>query len=348
MLMPLLQLATFIQTDIDLLSERYDVRVVRCRSPLEVVRTCAEVVAADCVVCWFASIWFLPIVTIARLLRRPVAVICGGYDVASVPEIEYGNMRKPLPRFLGRLVLRAASVVIPFSQSATREALDNAGVSSHKIKTVCLGVNDSIGHDSVGMQKRPTVLTVSITDESTLKRKGLETLAAVSRLMPEVEFLVVGRTDATTVARLRSLAGPNVRFTGFVDDSTLQQLMRTSKVVFQPSVHEGFGMAVAEAMLHGAIPVVSSRFSLPEVVGDTGFYGSPDEPQSFVSGLQSALRAPVQAAAAARNRIVRHFPLEKRRSQLLSLMESICPTRSFGVCQRQSLPRNAEDSNVDR
>jgi glycosyltransferase involved in cell wall biosynthesis len=323
--MPILAPASFIQTDVELLSERYEVRLIACRSPLGLIRTIRGALSATCVYCWFGSFWFLPVIVLARLLRKPVVIVCGGYDVANLPAIGYGNMRKGLSRWLGKLVFKAATVVIPFSKSAYREARQNAGIDPKKLHLIYLGIDGHVGAEGIEVAKAPIVLTVSNIDESTLTRKGLMVVAAVTHLLPSVQFVIVGRSDPAAFERLRAAAGPNTRFMGFVDDATLQQLMSTAKVIFQPSLHEGFGMSVAEAMLHGAIPVVSDRFSLPEVVGEAGFYGDPDSPATFAESVSRGLAAGREGSAAARQRIVREFSLDRRRAALLSLMDQICP-----------------------
>jgi glycosyltransferase involved in cell wall biosynthesis len=143
--------------------------------------------------------------------------------------------------------------------------------------------------------------------------------------MPDVDFVIAGAAQPEAIDRLRRAAGSNVRFTGFVSSAELEGLMRTSKVIFQPSLHEGFGMSVAEAMLHGAIPVVSQRFSLPELVGDAGFYGDPENPSTLKQSIRNALEAGPSASLVARSRIIREFSLNRRRTALLSLVNSICP-----------------------
>jgi glycosyltransferase involved in cell wall biosynthesis len=214
---------------------------------------------------------------------------------------------------------------VPFSQSAYSEARDNADVEPDKLRMIYLGVDDAVGTDSVGVVKQPVVLTVSNIDDSTLTRKGLLVVAEVSRLMPDVDFVIAGAAQPEAIDRLRRAAGSNVRFTGFVSSAELEGLMRTSKVIFQPSLHEGFGMSVAEAMLHGAIPVVSQRFSLPELVGDAGFYGDPENPSTLKQSIRNALEAGPSASLVARSRIIREFSLNRRRTALLSLVNSICP-----------------------
>lgn len=321
--MPVLSLSSFVQTDAMLLSERNRVRLVDCRSLSGVVRTMIAAFSSDVVFCWFASLWFLPVILVARLRRKPVVVVCGGYDVASLPAIGYGNMRSPLYRAIGKLVFRAASVVLPFSESAHREARQNVGVRAQKLQMIYLGIESRLGADAVAVAKKPVVLTVSNIDASTLIRKGLLIVAQVSRLMPDVQFVVAGRGQPEALATLREACGPNVLFTGFVDAASLEQLMGSSKVIFQPSLHEGFGMSVAEGMLHGAIPVVSARFSLPEVVGNAGLYGDPDDPSTFVPCIRAALTAGSHASEQARTQIVQNFSLEKRRVALQGLIDAI-------------------------
>jgi len=327
-LLPLLSRASFVETDMRLLAERYDVRAKYCRSPLDVLGTCVAVLSADCVFCWFASIWFVPVVAIARLLRIPVVVVCGGYDVANLPEIKYGNMRPSAARILTRFVLRSASIILPFSRSAERETRENGGVGADKVRMIYLATDDATpatGASGGDIAKQPVVLTVGNIDASTLTRKGLLTVAAVSRLMPDVQFLMVGAAEPSSLGQLRDAAGPNLTFTGRVDDANLHQLMASAKVVFQPSRHEGFGMAVAEAMLYGAVPVVSRLFSLPEVAGDIGYYGDPDNPASFVQAIRLALASPAEVGAAARAHVLKEFPIQRRRSALFSVLEGLLP-----------------------
>jgi hypothetical protein len=72
---------------------------------------------------------------------------------------------------------------------------------------------------------------------------------------------------------LRQAASPNVEFLGFVSDEELFSLYARASVYVQASMHEGFGLSVAEAMSAGCIPVVTRAGSLPEVVGDVGGFG---------------------------------------------------------------------------
>src|SRR5438093_13281517 len=116
---------------------------------------------------------------------------------------------------------------------------------------------------------------------------------------------------------MKSIASPNVTFTGFLSDERLLDLLRKTSVYVQASTHEGFGCSLAEAMLCGCAPVVSDRGAIPEVVGDAGIYVEPHNPRSIGEGIRFAASQPVLGVRA-RERIVDLFPLEARRKALLA------------------------------
>jgi glycosyltransferase involved in cell wall biosynthesis len=78
----------------------------------------------------------------------------------------------------------------------------------------------------------------------------------------------------------------DVRFFGFVPDSTLAALYRMASVFAFPSLYEGFGLPPLEAMASGTPVITSNVSSLPEVVGDAGIQVDPHD----VDGLRDAIR----------------------------------------------------------
>ncbi len=312
---------TFIRQDLNLLADRYRVREAPCLSYGDLLRSLGVVWNADLVFCWFGSLRFIPLIGLARLLGKPVLVISGGYDVASEPAIDYGNMRGGPIAWLGRLLFRLATVVVPYSHAGQDETTRNARVPLQRQRMIHLGFPPE-GRDEVG-GKRGLVLTVGRMDESTIRRKGLLTIARASLLLPEVEIVMAGGGSPDAVAELKRTAGPNVHFPGIVSDEELRDLLHDARVYVQPSVHEAFGCAVAEAMLHGCVPVVSDRGSLPEVVGDTGFYVSPDDPAGLAQAIRVALATGPDRAIAARERVLDLFPLSQRRDALYQLIDEL-------------------------
>jgi glycosyltransferase involved in cell wall biosynthesis len=88
----------------------------------------------------------------------------------------------------------------------------------------------------------------------------------------------------------------------------------------QASRHEGFGLAVAEAMLAGCVPVVMNVTAMPEVVGDAGVLIDSQSPEAVAAGVRRALDLGPGAGARARERILTAFPMENRRAGLLEIV----------------------------
>jgi glycosyltransferase involved in cell wall biosynthesis len=82
-------------------------------------------------------------------------------------------------------------------------------------------------------------------------------------------------------------------YAGFLRDELLVMAYQGAEAYLDPTLYEGFGFQLAEAMASGT-PVLSSRISsVPEVVGEAGLLFDPLDVDGFASGLQRVLRGPV-------------------------------------------------------
>jgi glycosyltransferase involved in cell wall biosynthesis len=78
-----------------------------------------------------------------------------------------------------------------------------------------------------------------------------------------------------------------VVFTGFVDDSDLPDLYRGAQMFVYPSLYEGFGLPILEAMACG-IPVITSNCSsLPEVAGNAALLIDPTRPEELAAAMSA-------------------------------------------------------------
>lgn len=98
------------------------------------------------------------------------------------------------------------------------------------------------------------------------------------------------------LARHRSL----VRVLGFVDEEDLPGLYRGAELFAYPSIYEGFGLPVLEAMHAGTAVVTSPVSSLPEVAGDAALYADPHDVDAIRAALRDGLGDPARAAELAR------------------------------------------------
>jgi len=160
-------------------------------------------------------------------------------------------------------------------------------------------------------------LTVGAVYSVNLARKGHRPFVEAARELPDVEFVLAGEWWDETGERLAAEVGPNVRLTGRLSDQDLDALFESAAVYVQASLHEGFGLSLAEAMLAGAVPVVTSAGALPEVVGDTGVRIPQATPSAVAAGVREALELGPEAGLAARERVRTRFTYEQRRDGVL-------------------------------
>jgi glycosyltransferase involved in cell wall biosynthesis len=150
---------------------------------------------------------------------------------------------------------------------------------------------------------------------------------------PALELRIAG-SPGDAQSRLERLATElgsrhRVSFLGRVSHDEKVRLLRSCAVYLQPSLHEGFGVAAAEAMASGA-PVVASRAgSLPEVLGNDAIWMTSRSVEAVIEGITRARRSfNEEQRQRAADRIRRCFSYERRRAGIVRLITELVPERS--------------------
>lgn len=277
---------------------------------------------SEAIFCWFGSwnsFWAL---LIAKLMRKPSVLIVGGYDVANVPEADYGNQRGGVMKWVTRGAMLLATRMFTNSNYSKEEIRRNIGNIADEIEVIYHGVPDPFKQISA-FAKKKMVLTVGGVDKANLLRKGLIHFTRAASELPDYEFVLVGGWIDNAINDLKNLATPNIKFAGRVSDEELNKLYEHASVYVQASAHEGFGMSVAEAMLAGCVPVVSRSGSLPEVVGDLGFIVESTEPSVLARAIRLADASSMEQRLLIRDRIINLFPISLRREKIVNLLSKI-------------------------
>jgi glycosyltransferase involved in cell wall biosynthesis len=222
-------------------------------------------------------------------------------------------------------VVRRADRVLTCSAATRRDVLDQLGVPEGLVDVVPNGPGTSPINlptperelrERLGLGRGPVVLSVSA--KKTHKNLG--------RLLDAMADVVAGHPTATLVLpgsptpheeELRDRAerlgiAERVRFLAWVDDRDLEGLYAASACFVFPSLLEGFGLPILEAMRRG-LPVACSRASsLPEVAGDAAEYFDPLEAGSIAAAVLRLIgdRAHAEALVAAGRRRERSFSWE--------------------------------------
>ena len=313
----LLDTLNFYRQDIDALTQLgYEVLIATS------VRK-ALAARVDAYFCW----WFhlsAPVVVWARLRHKPVIVT--GATHFRDPE-RPTLLRRLFGRLLTAIAGRLATLSVPVSQYEA-EDLEKLGVRRivvchHSARGVELGTP---AQDYDGP---PIATTIGQINPRSIDRKGIgiavQAAREVARIYPDFRLHVVGPASAEGAVELRRLVGndPAIVVEGLVSEERKYEILSQSWFYLQPSSYEGFGVAVAEAMASGAIPIVARGGALPEVVGDSGIFVRRDvgavrdalveaiaQPASLPVGQRRALGKGQTYAPAAKNDRVRAYILQ--------------------------------------
>ncbi len=312
---------TFVSLDQELLTSFARVKdlYVPHKFPRDWLEYWRGVRRSEIVYCWFASWNSFWAILLTRLLRKTSILVVGGYDVANLPEAGYGSQRGGLGRWISRTAMQLADQLIPFSDFSSHEAIKVVPATSPRIRRIYLGVPDPLGSLPAGPRER-LALTVGNVEWPNLKRKGLEPFVRTAALLPDVHFVLAGAWKDDSIDYLRSIASPNLSFTGRLSDQKLIDTYKRSSVYIQASLHEGFGLSVAEAMLAGCIPVVTRAGSLPEIVGDCGYICETNLADEIARKIEYALSSSWENRIHTRDRILNGFPVHKRKLALMQLL----------------------------
>lgn len=321
---------TFVEHDIEILGNHYDMDLMsRSDYPrvryflIELTKRLLSRRTA-LVFIWFADpsdSYYISL--IVKALRRKLVFVTGGYDVASMPEIDYGVLHVPSYR---RNVIRALSMadsVLPFSEFSRYEV--EKLTPPRRIKVIYPGVNLSY-YCPNGSVREPFVITAGTVSKSVYRRKGLDQFAKCSKLVPEARFILAGRIQHPEIAeKLKELGGPNLELTGrFLEVEELRSLFRKSAIYAQLSAQEGFGLALAEAMACGCLPLSSNVGSLPEVVGDCVElipYGDTCKAAEVIRKWLTQSTDDLRQKAIRRVQTV--YPLARRKTELLQEIDQV-------------------------
>jgi glycosyltransferase involved in cell wall biosynthesis len=193
-------------------------------------------------------------------------------------------------RMHGRKYANAAKtsdLIFAISEFTADDVAATLGFPRERIPVAFPGVDERYTPEGPKAEREgPYVLAVATLEP----RKNVSTLVAAHTLIreqrPELELVVAG---APVHWAEQELAGDGVTALGFVPDEQLPELYRGASVVSYPSLFEGFGIPVVEAMACGTPVVASAHPSLDEACGDAAVRADPTSAEEIAAGIEQAL-----------------------------------------------------------
>jgi alpha-1,3-rhamnosyl/mannosyltransferase len=195
---------------------------------------------------------------------------------------------------LARNVLARAERLIAISENSRQDAARLLGLDAERIEVIYPGVPEVYFGAKARPSEKPYVLYLGTIEP----RKNLDTLLDAwegFRLRSDFDLIVVGASGwagQKTLARLAAKPRGSVRYLGYVPEDELPGLTAGATAFVYPSLYEGFGLPVAQAMAAG-VPVITSNTScLPEVAGGGALLVDPRSAGEIQGAMEKLLTSP--------------------------------------------------------
>jgi glycosyltransferase involved in cell wall biosynthesis len=202
-------------------------------------------------------------------------------------------------RVLVPLGVRRSDRVIADSTSTKRDLVELLGTPADRIDVVPLGAGtvrrcepapEALLRERLALGERQVLLALS----AKRPHKNLGALLEALALVEPRPILIIGGYATAHEHELRSRAqalgiAADVRWPGWLEPEEVEGLWRLSAGFVFPSLYEGFGLPVLEAMSRGVVVACSNASSLPEVAGDAALLFDPTDPRAIAGAVTTLL-----------------------------------------------------------
>lgn len=228
-----------------------------------------------------------------------------------------------------------ADRIITDSKFSRDDIVRRLGVDPAKIRVIYPGISPEFRRISDSVQLERIRSKYQIENEYIVyagiykpRKNHAALLRAFQRFLPHegnARLVLVGplKKGEQELRRLADELGiaNKVVFTGYVDDSELRAIYSAAKLYACPSLYEGFGFTVLEAMACETPIVCTPETSLPEVAGDAALYADPRSPEAFAHALRNVFT----------NASLRESLIEKGKMNLLRFRWANTARETLGV-----------------
>ncbi|HXG59520.1 MAG TPA: glycosyltransferase family 1 protein, partial [Thermoanaerobaculia bacterium] len=272
---------------------------------------------------FFGANYFLPRLMSAVARRRVITIHDLTYKryPGLLQKETLANLEAQMAREIA-----VADAIVCVSESTRRDVLRHYQVDPSRVVAIHSGVAAPPPPEPVAGLPRRYILFVGTVEP----RKNLRTLLdAWARLRAsgayDGELVVVGRLGWESAEMARRLREPGVRHLDYLNAGQLSTVYRHADVFVFPSIYEGFGFPLLEAMAHGVPAIAARSSSLPEIGGEAALYFDPRDDAALARELRrvtedAALREELIAKG---RRRVQQFRWEEAAAKTLDVLRRV-------------------------
>ena len=231
--------------------------------------------------------------------------------------------------------LERAQCILTDSQFVADEISRHYGVAAKRLQVAPLGCAERF-HPRSADELRGSLATLDLEPGAYLlcvgtlePRKNLSQALRAYALLPATmrarfPLVIAGmagwRGEDFAADLRRGLAGGQVRLLGYLNDRALAELLAGARMLLFPSLYEGFGLPVLEAMASGVPVLLAPRAALPEVAGEAGVYSEPGDDRSWCEAILRLIEDPAewQARRACGLQRAQHFSWKRCATQTIA------------------------------
>jgi len=282
--------------------------------------------------------WGPPLSSPARLVTSVLDVI-----PLAIPDYARG-VKARLYTSLVTAAARGSAHTITLSEASKADIIQHIGLPAESITPIYLAADEAY-HPRIGAERDEGVRKkYDLPDQFVLYLGGFDLRKNVNQLL--LAYTYVGQAEGDNIPLV--LAGrepawgtgvfPNlrayaeelkisdyVRWIGYIDEADKPSLYRLADVFAFPSLYEGFGLGVLEAMACGTPVVANEVSSIPEVVGDGAYLVEPDNARAMAGAIIALLLQPPLREALVTQGLARatNFSWRKTAKETLAVYERV-------------------------
>jgi glycosyltransferase involved in cell wall biosynthesis len=233
-----------------------------------------------------------PITTSPAFARRALASVVTLHDVNFLTHPEWYSWRfRAAYAITATPGLHSASAIVAVSQYVRQEAIRTLSLSPQRIRVIHNGVK-SLPAPAHFDNTPPYILSVGSLQPHKNLRRTIDAWKLVRRKRPDLGLWVIGRKqprfrDTSDYPAL--LTQPGITVLGYVAEEELSRAYAGAVAFVYPSLEEGFGLPVLEAMEAGTPVITSNCSSLPEIVGEAAELVDPTSSESIAGAIEKVI-----------------------------------------------------------